>query len=64
MKKAIFLFTMEMVNYTNKRNTDDETIIIGRIRAYCRSVFFENKPLWISDKAMFTNSKETISSKF
>ena len=55
---------MEMVNYTNKRNTDDETIIIGRIRAYCRSVFFENKPLWISDKAMFTNSKETISSKF
>ena len=58
MKKAIFLFTMEMVYYRNKRNTDDETIIIGRIRAYCRSAFSKNKPLWISDKAMFTNSKK------
>ena len=51
------------IYYTNKHNTIDETIIIGRIRAYCCSVFSKNKPLWISDKAMFTNSKETISSK-
>ena len=53
-----------MIYYTNKHNTIDETITIGRVVAYCRSVFFENKPLWISDKAMITNSKETIISKF
>ena len=63
MTKAIFLFTMAMVYYTNKHNTIDETIIISRIRAYCCFVFSKNKPLWISDKAMFTNSKEIISSK-
>jgi type I restriction enzyme, S subunit len=53
-----------ILDYTNRHNTDNETIIIGRVGAYCGSVFFENKPLWISDNAMFTNSKETTSSKF
>lgn len=53
-----------ILEYTNKHNTENETIIIGRVGAYCGSVFYENKPLWISDNAMFTNSKETTNSKF
>ena len=29
------------IYYTNKHNTIDETIIIGRVVAYCRSVFLK-----------------------
>jgi len=42
-----------ILGYTNKFNSENEVIVIGRVGAYCGSVYFENKPIWISDNALF-----------
>ena len=34
-----------ILGYTSEKNQDKETIIIGRVGAYCGSVYFENRPV-------------------
>jgi restriction endonuclease S subunit len=46
-----------VLGYTNRFNNDTEVIIIGRVGAYCGSVFYENIKIWISDNAMFAKAK-------
>lgn len=41
-----------ILGYTNQSNSNGPSIIIGRVGAYCGSLFIENKPVWISDNAM------------
>lgn len=41
-----------ILGYADQFNYDGETIIIGRVGAYCGSVFYENRPIWISDNAL------------
>lgn len=53
-----------ILDYTNQFNVSDETIIIGRVGAYCGSVYFENKKIWISDNALFAKAKKKNNSKF
>lgn len=53
-----------ILDYTNQFNVSDETIIIGRVGAYCGSVYFENKKIWISDNALFAKAKNGNSAKF
>ena len=53
-----------ILDYTNQFNVSDETIIIGRVGAYCGSVYFENKKIWISDNALFAKAKKENNSKF
>jgi type I restriction enzyme S subunit len=53
-----------ILDYTNQFNVSDETIIIGRVGAYCGSVYFENKKIWISDNALFAKAKKGNNSKF
>ncbi|MBN2541641.1 restriction endonuclease subunit S [bacterium] len=36
-----------IMGYTNQKNYEYETIIIGRVGAYCGSVYYENKPIWV-----------------
>ena len=45
-------------------NYSGETIIIGRVGAYCGSVFFENSPIWISDNALSAKPKGKNNAKF
>ena len=37
-----------ILGYTSKSNYDGESIIIGRVGAYCGSVYFEKGPIWVS----------------
>lgn len=40
------------MDYTNSYNSEGETVIIGRVGAYCGNVHYENQPCWISDNAI------------
>jgi len=53
-----------ILDYTNQFNYDDDTIIIGRVGAYCGSVFFENRPIWVSDNALTAKPRLGFNSKF
>lgn len=53
-----------ILGYCDKSNYKDETIIIGRVGAYCGSVFFQNNPIWISDNALAAKPKEKFQAKF
>lgn len=41
-----------IMDYTNSYNSEGETVIIGRVGAYCGNVHYENQPCWISDNAI------------
>ncbi|MBF0100630.1 MAG: restriction endonuclease subunit S [Desulfobacterales bacterium] len=53
-----------ILGYCNQYNYQDETIIIGRVGAYCGSVFYENKSIWVSDNALSAKPKERNNTKF
>lgn len=53
-----------IIGYCNSSNYDGETVIIGRVGAYCGSVYYENRPIWISDNALAVKSKKGYSTKF
>jgi len=41
-----------ILNYGDKYNQDNGTIVIGRVGAYCGNVFFERNKFWLSDNAL------------
>lgn len=53
-----------ILGYCDKFNYSEETIIIGRVGAYCGSVFFMKEPVWISDNALAAKSKTGNDAKF
>ncbi len=53
-----------ILGYCGENNYDNETIIIGRVGAYCGSVYFEDKPIWISDNALSAKPKKDYDAKF
>ena len=53
-----------ILGYANEFNYTDETIVLGRVGAYCGSVYYENKPIWVSDNALSAKPKEGNHSKF
>ena len=53
-----------ILGYSREYNYEGETIIIGRVGAYCGSVYYENKPIWVSDNALAAKAKVGNSTKF
>jgi len=53
-----------ILDFCNEWNYENETIIIGRVGAYCGSVYYENRPIWISDNALAAKSKNNFNTKF
>ena len=53
-----------ILDYANDYNSENDTIILGRVGAYCGSVFFENQRIWVSDNAMYVKAKKTCDSKY
>ncbi len=53
-----------ILGYSAAYNYENETIIIGRVGAYCGSVYYENKPIWVSDNALAAKAKNGNSTKF
>jgi len=53
-----------ILNYGDKFNQEGETIIVGRVGAYCGNVFYETQLFWLSDNALGVKAKETSYEKF
>ncbi len=53
-----------ILGWCDKSNYLDETVIIGRVGAYCGSVFYQNRPIWVSDNALAAKPKNNFNLKF
>src|SRR3989304_3278123 len=53
-----------ILGYTDKFNVDNETIIIGRVGAYCGAVYFDSNKSWISDNALYAKTHKGFDSKY
>jgi len=53
-----------ILDFGDKFNYEGETIVIGRVGAYCGSVYYENKPIWVSDNALVAIPKKGFDAKF
>ncbi len=53
-----------ILGYVSQSNYEGEIIIIGRVGAYCGSVYFENRPIWISDNALSAKAKDNNDIKY
>lgn len=53
-----------ILDYCNTHNYLGENVIIGRVGAYCGSVYYENKPIWVSDNALAAKPKNGYNAKF
>lgn len=53
-----------ILGYCSEKNYEGETIVIGRVGAYCGSVYYENKPIWVSDNALSAKPKGKNNAKF
>lgn len=46
-----------ILGFTNKSNYSGKSIIIGRVGAYCGSLYYENRKIWVSDNALHVKAK-------
>ncbi len=46
-----------ILGYANKSNYSGKSIIVGRVGAYCGSLYYENKDVWVSDNALLVKAK-------
>ena len=46
-----------ILGYTNVFNYSGKSIIVGRVGAYCGSLYFENNEIWVSDNALLVKAK-------
>lgn len=53
-----------ILGYSNEYNVNGDTIIIGRVGAYCGSVYFETRSIWISDNALYAKAQKGFSTKY
>jgi type I restriction enzyme, S subunit len=53
-----------ILDYADKYNYENETIIIGRVGAYCGCVYYENNKFWLSDNALGIKSNTKSNIKF
>lgn len=53
-----------ILGYADEYNVDEETIIIGRVGAYCGCVYFEKNKLWLSDNALGVSANENSNINF
>lgn len=53
-----------ILGYADDFNVDGETVIIGRVGAYCGATYYENRPCWISDNALYAKAIGENSNKF
>ena len=53
-----------ILGYTDETNYEGETIVIGRVGAYCGATYYENRPIWISDNALAAIPKDNNNAKY
>ena len=53
-----------ILGYSGDTNYDGETIVIGRVRAYCGATYYEDRSIWVSDNALSAKPKNGYSAKY
>lgn len=53
-----------ILGYTAETNYEGETIVIGRVGAYCGATYYENRPIWVSDNALSAKPKNGNNAKY
>ena len=53
-----------ILDYANSSNYTDKTIVIGRVGAYCGSIFYCDGQIWVSDNALAAKPKAGHDIKF
>jgi type I restriction enzyme S subunit len=53
-----------ILDFAGEYNCTGEVVVVGRVGAYCGSVYYEDKEIWISDNAMFATPKQKFDTKF
>jgi type I restriction enzyme S subunit len=53
-----------ILGYTSKSNYSGKSIIIGRVGAYCGSLYYESKDIWVSDNALLVRAKNEDTTHF
>lgn len=53
-----------ILGHTTTSNTNGVSIIVGRVGAYCGSLYVENRPIWITDNALSVKPKITTHTSY
>ena len=53
-----------ILGYSADNNYENETIVIGRVGAYCGATYYEDQPIWVSDNALAAKPKEKNNAKY
>lgn len=53
-----------ILGYTGETNYEGETLIIGRVGAYCGATYYEDRPIWVSDNALSAKPKNDNNAKY
>ena len=53
-----------IIAYTNEKSYNNGVTIIGRVGAYCGSLYFSNGPSWVTDNAIVTTGKNGLDNRF
>jgi type I restriction enzyme, S subunit len=53
-----------IIAFSNEKRYDDGVTVIGRVGAYCGSLYFTNGPAWITDNAIVSTGKNGLENHF
>jgi len=53
-----------IIGYSDKFNSEEKTIIIGRVGSYCGSVYFSEHKCWVTDNAIIARSRKNTDPRF
>ncbi len=53
-----------ILGYSADANYEGETIVIGRVGAYCGATYYEDQPIWVSDNALAAKPKDKNNAKY
>lgn len=53
-----------VLGYCADSNYDGETIVIGRVGAYCGATYYEDRAIWVSDNALSAKPKAKNNAKY
>lgn len=53
-----------ILGHSSESNYSGETVVIGRVGAYCGTTYYENRPIWVSDNALAAKPKDQNNAKY
>lgn len=53
-----------IIGYTNQINANAGTVVVGRVGAYCGSLYYSQNPSWVTDNAIKGTPKTNIDPKY